>query len=90
VKRYKVFGTFITKTGYETTIKEGKLDALSKKGFERIKRMKVDAPSPYFEHAKIQELIRSIFEEVSLGKTTPDKAADRIINETNKVLKTIQ
>jgi oligogalacturonide transport system substrate-binding protein len=83
-------GTFVTKTGYETTIKEGKLDSLSKKGFDLIRKMKVDAPSPYFEHARIQELIRAIFEEVSLGKTTPEKAADRIINETNKVLKSIQ
>jgi oligogalacturonide transport system substrate-binding protein len=83
-------GTLITKTGYETTVRENKIDSLSRKGFDQIRKMKIDDPSPYFEHAKIQELVRAIFEEISFGKTTDEKAAERLTTETNKVLLTIQ
>jgi oligogalacturonide transport system substrate-binding protein len=81
-------GTLITKTGYATTAKD--IDPISRKGFEQIKKAKVDDPSPYFEHAKMQAWVREVFEKLSFNKITDDEAVDLLINGTNKVLKTIQ
>lgn len=83
-------GTPISKIGYETLVKEGKLKPIDRKAIDQIRKAKIDLPSPYFEHPRIQTLIREIFEQVSLGKISDEKAVDRLINETNKVLQTIQ
>jgi oligogalacturonide transport system substrate-binding protein len=81
-------GTLITKTGYASTSKD--IDPISRKGFEQIKKAKVDDPSPYFEHAKMQAWVREVFEKLSFGKITDDEAVELLINGTNKVLSTIQ
>jgi oligogalacturonide transport system substrate-binding protein len=83
-------GTPITKIGYDTLIKEGKLKQIDKKAVDQIRKAKIDLPSPFFEHSRIQTLVRDIFEQVSLGKISDEKAADRLINETNQVLDKIK
>lgn len=82
-------GTLITKTGYDVTTKDGKMDPVAKKAFDQLMKSKVDAPSPYFEHAKMQAYVREVFEQVALGKITDEQAVERLTTETNKVLKTI-
>jgi oligogalacturonide transport system substrate-binding protein len=83
-------GIPLAKSAFELLQKENKFTKLDLAAYEQFKKSKIDAPSAFFEHAKIQELIRSICEQVSMGKATDDQAADRLITETNKVLKTIQ
>jgi oligogalacturonide transport system substrate-binding protein len=83
-------GIPMSKIGYETLLKEGRLRPIDKSAVEQIRKTKIDLPSPYFEHARIQQLIREIFEQVSLGKISDDQAVDRLIGETNKVLEMIK
>jgi oligogalacturonide transport system substrate-binding protein len=83
-------GIPMSKIGYETLIKEGRLRPIDKSAVEQIRKTRIDLPSPYFEHARIQQLIREIFEQVSLGKISDDKAVDRLTSETDKVLEMIK
>jgi oligogalacturonide transport system substrate-binding protein len=83
-------GIPVSKIGYETLVKEGRLRPVDRTAVEQIRKAKIDLPSPYFEHARIQQLVREIFEQVSLGKISDDKAADRLTTETDKVLNTIK
>jgi oligogalacturonide transport system substrate-binding protein len=83
-------GIPLTKTGASVLEKAGKINEMSRKALEVYNKRKIDMPSAYFEHAKIQTLVRSICEEYALGKTDQNKAAERLISEVNAVLKTIQ
>jgi oligogalacturonide transport system substrate-binding protein len=82
-------GIPLTKTGYAVLDKAGKINPMSKKALEIFKKRKIDMPSAYFEHTKFQNFIRSIAEDYLLGKTNEDQAANRIMNDTNKLLQTI-
>jgi oligogalacturonide transport system substrate-binding protein len=79
-------GIPLAKSAFELLDKENKFTALDKIAYNQFKKAKIDAPSAFFEHAKIQELVRSIFEQVSMGKITDDVAVERLTTETNKVL----
>jgi oligogalacturonide transport system substrate-binding protein len=83
-------GIPMSKIGYETLVKEGRLRPIDKKAVEQIRKTKIDLPSPFFEHARIQQLVREIFEQVSLGKISDDKAAERLTSETDKILDKIK
>jgi oligogalacturonide transport system substrate-binding protein len=79
-------GIPLAKSAFDLLDKENKFTALDKIAYNQFKKAKIDAPSAFFEHAKIQELVRSIFEQVSMGKITDDVAVERLTTETNKVL----
>jgi oligogalacturonide transport system substrate-binding protein len=83
-------GIPMAKSSYDLLAKENLFTALDMKALAQLKKAKIDPPSAWLESARIQELLRSIFETVSLGKSTDEEAADRLINETNQVLKSIQ
>jgi oligogalacturonide transport system substrate-binding protein len=83
-------GAPLAKSAYDLLEKENKFTALDRTAFAQFRKAKIDAPSADLEHSKIQELLRSIFEQVALGQTTPERAAERLTTETNKVLASIQ
>ena len=83
-------GVPMSSIGYNTLVKENKFNAVDKKAIDQIRKAKIDIPSPYFEHNRIQELVRSIFEGVSLGQLSDDEAANRLINETNQALRSLK
>jgi oligogalacturonide transport system substrate-binding protein len=82
-------GIPLAKSAFELLDKENKFTALDKIAYNQFKKAKIDAPSAFFEHAKIQALVREIFEQVSMGKITDAQAVERLTTETNKVLGTI-
>jgi oligogalacturonide transport system substrate-binding protein len=82
-------GIPLTKTGYAVLEKAGKINPMSKKALEVFKKQKIDMPSAYFEHSKMQSFIRSVAEDFLLGKTSEEQAANKIVGETDKVLKSI-
>ena len=51
--------------------------------------VKGEAPpvSPYFEHFKLQDLYEQSIEEMAYKKISVNEAADKIINEGNRILK---
>jgi oligogalacturonide transport system substrate-binding protein len=90
----KVLGTSrgipLTKIGLATLQKEKKITVLDEKAQAQFKKTVINVPSAYLEHAKIQSLLKSIFEEVSLGKISDAQAVERLTTETNKVLNAIK
>jgi oligogalacturonide transport system substrate-binding protein len=75
---------------YNQMLQAGAVSSIDKKAYETIRTSGLDMPSPYFEHMKIQELIRDICEKVSLGKLTDEQAADRMTAEANDILTVIR
>lgn len=90
----KVLGTSrgipLSKTGLATLQKENKITKLDEKAQAQFKKAVIDVPSAYLEHAKIQSFLKSIFEEISLGKITDAQAVERLTTEADKILVSIK
>jgi oligogalacturonide transport system substrate-binding protein len=83
-------GIPIAKSARGILEKENMLSALDKEALRETKRVKIDVPSAYVEHAKILELMRSTLEEISLGKISDSQAAERLTSGTDRVLDSIR
>jgi oligogalacturonide transport system substrate-binding protein len=89
----KVLGTSrgapMSKIGFDQLSKDNVFKPIDVKAINQVRKAKVDAPSAYFESNKMQEHVRSIFEAVSLGKSTDEEAVNRLTTETDQVLRNI-
>jgi oligogalacturonide transport system substrate-binding protein len=70
--------------------KENKISPLDKEAAKEFTRVKIDVPSAYVEHARIQEHLHSVFEQISLEKITDEQAVIRLTDETNTILTAIK
>lgn len=82
-------GAPMSNIGYDILVKENKFITAEKDAINQLRKVAVDAPSPYFEHAKIQEHMRATFEKVSMGTISDADAVKLLTVETNKILKSI-
>lgn len=82
-------GAPMSKIGYAQLVKENKLLPVEKKAIEQLRKAKVDVPSAYFEHSQIQGYMRSVFEQISFGKISDEKAVELLTTETDKILRSL-
>lgn len=80
---------------FETLMRSNGLPPLELKAHEQIQRQRRSAlgiglPNPLFEHARLQRLMREVFETVAYGKATDVEAARRLVDEGNALLKRIK
>lgn len=82
-------GIPFSKSANEILQKDESQNLFIRKTAEKMRSVKVDLLSPYFEHAKIQRHLRDLFELVSFGKISDEKAVDGLIDGTNRILKSL-
>ena len=79
-------GVFISKIGYKTTLDAGLIAPLNKVAMEQVRASQCFTPNPYFEHARVKDLLRQAVEGVGFGKLSPEQAADMLLEEGNKIV----
>jgi oligogalacturonide transport system substrate-binding protein len=83
-------GIPLAKSAVALLKKENKISPLDIEAAKEFARVKIDVPSAYVEHARIQEHLRLVFEQISLEKITDEQGVIRLTDETNKILASIQ
>ena len=81
-------GIPVSRTANAILEKKGGESILGKKA-AHMRTIKMELISPYFEHARIQKHLFDVFENVSFGKISDDAAVTLLIDETNRVLKSV-
>ncbi len=81
-------------TPFQALLAAGRLPPLELKAFQQIQAQKaagrISTPAPLFEHARLNKFMREVFETVAYGKTNPEDAAFRLVNEGNALLNRIK
>jgi oligogalacturonide transport system substrate-binding protein len=74
-----------------TVLRENKLPPLERAARDQIARARaagaIPAPSPLFEHARMQKFMREVFERVAYGKLADDEAAAHLVDHGNAMLR---
>jgi len=83
-------GMPISKTGAELVQKTSMLSNAEIQGYAQVKGAKIDNPSPYFEHPRIQSFMREVFEAVAYGRIGDREAAEKLVNEGNVILRKVR
>jgi oligogalacturonide transport system substrate-binding protein len=79
-------GIPITNIGMKTLEFMGKISPFDRTALSQMQALNPEIFSPYFEHSKIQEFMRSVFTDISNGNITDEQAAVRLTDEANKIL----
>lgn len=73
------------------SVKQGKGFSLGETSArDQINAARIDLPSPYREHPRIQTLLREVFEDVAFDRVTERMAAERLVNEGNRILRELK
>lgn len=80
-------GAFLSKTGNKTLVDMDLIPPLNQDAIEQIRNTQCHTPNPYFEHARIKDVMRTAFESVGYGKMSLDDAADLLTNDGNRALR---
>ncbi len=83
-------GMPISKTGMELVQKTSMLSDAEVQGYAQVKNAKIDNPSPYFEHPRVQSFMREVFEAVAYGRIGDREAAEKLVNEGNAILRKVK
>jgi oligogalacturonide transport system substrate-binding protein len=75
-----------SKIGYDLLVKENRFLPVEKKASDQLRAAKVSVPSPFFEHNTIQQHVRMVCEQISMGKISDEEAARLLTVETDKIL----
>lgn len=77
-----------TQTGY-SAIKD-RVSVQEQRAFEQINSLSSEYPSPLFEHPQLQAFVQDVFESVMLGQIEEKEAARSLVQEGNKLLRTLR
>lgn len=87
-------GAPAAKAPFEALLSAGKLPPLELQAFRQVQAQReagrITRPAPLFEHARLNKLMREVFETVAYRKTDAASAAQRLVAEGNALLQRIK
>jgi len=81
-----IYGVLPSNIAFKTQIDNKLISELNRQASEQIRNADTHLPSPYFEHPRMLEMMRTVFEELQFDKITPEEAADTLLREGNRLV----
>lgn len=83
-------GVPLASTPLKQLFRDGRMGPAELQAFQQIKALReanrIPPASPFFENARVNQLMRNVFEQVAYGKVSDDEAVKRLKDEGTQVL----